>query len=165
MALSEVEQRQADGFRQWTLALFEGDTRFERIVEVEHAGEGDGGYVVRFEVSRQSCYEVAFRPQEQTVRIGFLTQDRTLNESIERGILDSGDTLTEMIEIELEDMGEIGRYDMDHFFERPWFCFYTSLPLESMADLESDEFRLKVQHLLDACHIVFQEYVDEEKKF
>lgn len=163
MALSEIEQRLADRFREWTLDLFEGDPRFVRIVDVTTERRKEAEFVVRFEVGRESCYEVAFCPQNHVIQMGFLTQDRSLNDAIEHGGLESGETLTEMLQVELDDMGETGRYEVDHFFERPWFCFYTTLPFETITALERDELRLKVQHLLDALHLVFQDYVDREK--
>ena len=153
---AELEQRQVNAFRAWTLALFEGDTRFTRIVDMS----GETRLDVLFEVAGASGYAVTFEHDAPGVRVGFITQDRRIVEAIERGRVEQRMTLTELLTMELAEMGETDRYEIDEIIQRPWFGYHIILPLASIAALESDTFRLSVHHALDAFHLMFQDYVD-----
>jgi hypothetical protein len=147
---SHVEQ-----FQRWLEKTYAGD---ERFAGMHRATGADAG--LRLEAGENSYYEVAVRLAERLVRVGFLTADRSLNEAIEQGILDSGDSLDELMEAELDDLGE-EPVPMAHFFERPAFCYTASLPISSPEALGSSELRRQIGHLIDACYTLFQEYLEE----
>jgi hypothetical protein len=142
-------------FQQWLEEAYTGD---ERFAGVHRATGADAG--LRLEAAENSYYEIAVQLATRDVRVGFLTADRALNEAIEQGILDSGDTLDELIEVELDDLGE-EPVPMQHFFERPAFCYTTSLALSDPEALASPELRRQVAHVIDACCAVFQEFLEE----
>ena len=150
MSDSHVEQ-----FQRWLEETYAGD---ERFAGTHRAMGADAG--LRLEAGENSHYEVAVRLAERQVRVGFLTADRALNEAIEQGILDSGDTLDELMEAELDDLGE-EPIPMAHFFERPAFCYTTSIPLPGPEALDAPELRRRVGHLIDACGTLFQDYLQE----
>jgi hypothetical protein len=143
-------------FERWLGDTYAGDSRFGGVHRVSG---GDMAAGVRLEVAESSHYEVAALTGGRAVRVGFLTADRALNESIEQGILDSGDTLDEWLEAELEDLGEAPA-SMEHFFERPFFCYVTTLPLATPEALGSPDVRGRVRHLIDACYTLFQDYLE-----
>src|ERR1051326_9115825 len=142
-------------FQRWLEETYGEDERFAGTHGV--AGDAAG---MRLEAAETSHYEILVRPLERTVRVGFLTADRALNEAIEQGILDSGDSLDELMEIEMDDLGEDAAA-MEHFFERPHFCYVTTLTLPDLAELGSGELRQRVAHLIDASHALFQDYVQD----
>ena len=152
MADSHVEQ-----FQRWLEETYTGDERFGGL----HRASGpdvDAG--LRLEAGEGSHYEILVRLSRQEVRVGFLTTDRALNESIEQGILDSGDSLDELMEVELDDLGE-APVTMEHNFERPAFCYVTSLPLPRPEALDSPPMRQRIEHLIDACCALFQGYLED----
>jgi hypothetical protein len=150
-----VSDQHAEQFQQWLEQTYKGD---ERFAGVHRATGADAG--VRLEAGAGSYYEVAVRLPERAVRAGFLTTDRAVNESIEQGILDSGDSLDDLMEVELDDLGEESA-PMQHFFERPAFCYTTEVPLSSPEELGSPELRRRIGHIIDACHALFQDYLEE----
>jgi hypothetical protein len=150
-----VSKQFEEQFQEWLEETYKGDERFAGVHGASGAGAG-----IRLEAAAGSHYEVAVRPAERSVRVGFLTTDRAVNEAIEQGILDSGDTLDDLMEVELDDLGEAPA-PMEHFFERPTFCYTTALPLAAPEELGSSELRRRVAHLIDACYALFQEYLDE----
>ena len=152
MADSPVQQ-----FQEWLEETYSGDERFGAVHRL-HGNGVDAG--VRLEAGDGSYYEVAVRLAQRDVRAGFLTSDRALNESIEQGILDSGDSLDELMEVELDDLGEPAA-PMEHFFERPAFCYTTSIPLPGPEALDAPELRRRVGHVIDACCTLFQDYLQE----
>jgi len=152
MADSPVQQ-----FQRWLEETYSGDERFGAVHRL-HGNGVDAG--VRLEAGGGSYYEVAVRQAQRDVRVGFLTSDRALNEAIEQGILDSGDSLDELMEVELDDLGELPA-PMEHFFERPAFCYTTSIPLTGPEALDAPEMRRRVGHLIDACGTLFQDYLQE----
>jgi hypothetical protein len=144
-------------FQRWLEETYAADERFAGL----HRAAGpdlDAG--VRLEAGEGSYYEILVRPGREGVRVGFLTTDRALNEVIEQGILDSGDSLDELMEVELDDLGE-APVTMEHYFERPAFCYVTSLPLPGPEALNSPELRQRIAHLVDACCALFQEYLED----
>lgn len=152
MAGSPSEQ-----FQKWLEATYSRDERFSAVHST--AGTvGDAG--VRLEASEGSHYEILVRPARQEVRVGFLTTDRALNEAIEQSILDSGDSLDEQMEVELDELEE-APVPMAHFFERPAFCYVSSLPLPQPDALATPELRRRVAHLIDACHALFQPHLEK----
>ena len=108
-----MSNQHGEQFQQWLEETYTGDERFAGV----HRATGAG---VRLEAGEGSYYEVVVRPAERVVRVGFLTTDRAVNEAIEQGILDSGDSLDDLMEVELDDLGEESAA-MEHFFERPSF--------------------------------------------
>jgi hypothetical protein len=144
-------------FQRWLEETYAGDERFSGRRRASGA-EADAG--VRLEVGEGSYYEILVRLAKPDIRVGFLTTDRSLNESIEQGILDSGDSLDELMEVELDDLGE-APVVMEHFFERPAFCYVTSLPLTTPDVLGRVELRRRIERVLDACCALFQEYLEE----
>jgi hypothetical protein len=144
-------------FQQWLEAIYTGDERFGAVHRLQGSGIDAG---VRLEAGEGSYYELAVRLAKRDIRVGFLTSDRALNESIEQGILDSGDSLDELMEVELDDLGEPPA-SMEHFFERPAFCYTTTLPLPGSEALDRPEVRRRLEHIIDACCTLFQEYLDE----
>src|SRR5438105_7005230 len=149
MADSHAEQ-----FQRWLEETYTGDERFGAVHRLHGSGVDAG---VRLEAGEGSYYEIAARLAQRDVRVGFLTSDRALNEAIEQGILDSGDSLDELMEVELDDLGEPPA-PMEHFFERPAFCYTTSVPLTGPEALDAPELRRRVGHLIDACGTLFQDY-------
>jgi hypothetical protein len=150
-----VSDQIGETFQRWLEETYTGDERFAGVHRVTGADAG-----VRLEAAAGSHYEVVARLPERVVRVGFLTTDRAVNEAIEQGILDSGDELDDLMEVELDDLGEEPA-PMDHFFERPAFCYTTTLPLAAPDVLASPELRRRISHLVDACHALFQEYLEE----
>jgi hypothetical protein len=144
-------------FQRWLEETYAGDERFAGIHRAGGPGVDAG---VRLEAGEGSHYEILVRPGREEVRVGFLTTDRALNETIEQGILDSGDSLDELMEVELDDLGE-APVTMEHFFERPAFCYVTSLPQPGPEALDSPELRRRIEHLIDACCALFQEYLED----
>jgi hypothetical protein len=142
-------------FQQWLEETYNGDERFAGIHRATGADAG-----ARLEAGENSYYEVAVQLATRDIRVGFLTADRALNEAIEQGILDSGDSLDELIEVELDDLGE-EPVPMQHFFERPAFCYTTSLLLSGPEPLASPELRRQLGHIIDACYAVFHEFLEE----
>jgi hypothetical protein len=142
-------------FQRWLEETYGGDERFAGTHRVTGADAG-----LRLEAGENSYYEIAVWLAERQVRVGFLTADRSLNESIEQGILDSGDSLDELMEAELDDLGE-EPVPMAHIFERPAFCYTAALPITGPDALASSELRRQIGHLIDACHTLFQEYLEE----
>jgi hypothetical protein len=157
-----VERRRSDGvsdqnveqFQRWLEEKYAGDERFSGTHGVPGAAAG-----VRMEAGENSYYEIAALPDQRELRVGFMTSDRSLNETIEQAILDSGDTLEELMEVELDDLGEEPA-PMIHYFERPAFCYSARLSLEDPSQLGSTDVRRRVGHVLDACYTLFQEHVD-----
>jgi len=147
----------AEQFQRWLEETYSGDERFGAVHRLQGRGVDAGA---RLEAGEGSWYEVAVRLAPRDVRVGFLTSDRALNESIEQGILDSGDSLDELLEVELDDLGEPPA-PMEHFFERPAFCYTTALPLSGPDALDTPDLRRRIAHIIDACHTLFQEYVEE----
>ncbi len=139
MANPQIEQ-----FQRWLEESYAGDERFHDVTRASAAGADAG---VRLEVAPGSYYEVLVRPAVPDVRVGYLTIDRALN-----------DSLDELMEVELDDRGEPPAA-MEHFFERPAFCYVTSLPLAAPEALSSPELRGRIQHLIDASYVLFQEYL------
>jgi hypothetical protein len=144
-------------FQQWLEATYTGDERFGAVHRLQGNGIDAG---VRLEAGEGSYYEIAVRLAKGDIRVGFLTSDRALNESIEQGILDSGDSLDELMEVELDDLGE-PPMPMEHFFERPTFCYTTALPLQEQEALEAPQLRRRLEHTIDACCALFQDYLEE----
>jgi hypothetical protein len=155
MRRDEVADTQVEQFQRWLDQTYHGDERFAAL---HHLTGADAG--VRLEAGETSYYEVGVWLAKKLLRVGFLTADRALNEAIEQGILDSGDSLTELMEVELDDLGEEPAA-MDHYFERPAFCYTTSLALADAEELSSPELHRRVGHLVDACVALFQEYLEE----
>jgi hypothetical protein len=152
VADSHVEQ-----FQRWLEQTYTGDDRFNAVQPLRGGGVDAG---VRLEAGASSYYEIAVRLAQQELRAGFLTADRALNETIEQGILDSGDSLDELMEVELDELGELP-VAMQHFFERPAFCYTTALPLAAPEALDAPELRRRVGHVIDACCALFQNYLEE----
>jgi hypothetical protein len=152
MADSHAEQ-----FQRWLEETYAGDERFGAVHKLSGSGADAGG---RLEAGDGSHYEIAVRLAQRAVRVGFLTADRALNESIEQGILDSGDSLDELMEAELDDLGE-PPVRMEHFFERPAFCYTTALPLSGPEALDAPELRGRIEHIIDACCTLFQDYLGD----
>ena len=144
-------------FQRWLEETYAGDERFAGLQPVS-GSDVDAG--LRLEARKGSHYEILARLGRQDVRVGFLTTDRALNETIEQGILDSGDSLDELMEIELDDLGE-APVTMEHYFERPAFCYVTSLPLPGPEALDSHLMRRRIEHLIDACCALFQGYLED----
>jgi hypothetical protein len=152
MADSHMEQ-----FQRWLEETYTGNERFGAVHRL-HGNGVDAG--VRLEAGEGSYYEIAVRLAQRDVRVGFLTSDRALNEAIEQGILDSGDSLDELMEAELDDLGEPPA-PMEHFFERPAFCYTTAVPLPGAETLASPDLRRRIGHIIDACCTLFQDYLEE----
>lgn len=150
-----MSDQHGEQFQQWLEETYAGDERFAGVHRVTGADAG-----VRLEAGAGSHYEVAVRLAERAVRVGFLTTDRVVNESIEQGILDSGDSLDDLMEVELDDLGEEPAA-MEHFFERPAFCYSTAVPLATPEELASPDLRRRIGHVIDACYTLFQEYLEE----
>jgi hypothetical protein len=150
-----VADNHVEAFQRWLEETYSGDERFAGIHRVTGADAG-----VRLEAGENSYYEVAVWLGKREARVGFLTADRSLNEAIEQGTLDSGDSLDELMEAELDDLGE-EPVAMDHHFERPSFCYTAALPLSGSEELASPELRRRIGHLIDACCALFQEYLEE----
>jgi hypothetical protein len=64
------------------------------------------------------------------------------------------------MEVELDELGE-APVSMEHYFERPAFCYVASLPVPAPEALELPEVRRRVEHSIDACHALFQEYLED----
>jgi hypothetical protein len=143
-------------FQRWLEETYTGDERFGAVHRLHENGVDAG---VRLEAGEGSYYEIAARLARRDVRVGFLTADRALNETIEQGILDSGDSLEELLEVELDDLGEPPA-PMEHFFERPAFCYTTTLPVSGPEALDAPDLRRRLGHLIDACCILFREYLE-----
>ena len=152
MADSHGEQ-----FQRWLEETYTGDERFGAVHRLSGIGVEAG---VRLEAGEGSHYEIAVRLAQREVRVGFLTSERALNESIEQGILDSGDSLDELMEAELDDLGEppVG---MEHFLERPAFCYTTAVSLDGPEALDAPELRRRIGHIIDACRTLFQDYLED----
>ena len=149
-----MSEPNTEQFQRWLEETYGGDERFGGV---HRATEADAG--VRLEAGTGSYYEVSARLSERVVRVGFLTTDRAVNEAIEQGILDSGDELDDLMEVELDDLGEEPAR-MVHFFERPAFCYTTSLQIAGLAALSDPGVHRRIGHLIDACHTLFQEYLE-----
>jgi hypothetical protein len=152
-----VANSRAEQFQGWLEQTYAGDERFAGLHRAGGPGVDAG---LRLEAGEGSHYEILVRLSRQEVRVGFLTTDRALNESIEQSILDSGDTLDELMEVELDDLGE-APVSMEHYFERPAFCYVASLPLTGPEALDSPELRRRIEHSIDACRALFQEYLED----
>ena len=61
---------------------------------------------------------------------------------------------------ELDDLGE-APVSMEHYFERPAFCYVASLPMPGPEALDSPELRRRIEHSIDACRALFQEYLED----
>jgi hypothetical protein len=152
-----VANTHAEQFQGWLEQTYAGDERFAGLHRVDGPGVDAG---LRLEAGEGSHYEIRVRLSRQEVRVGFLTTDRALNESIEQSILDSGDTLDELMEVELDELGE-APVAMEHYFERPAFCYVASLPASGPEALKSPELRQRIKHVIDACRALFQEYLED----
>ena len=149
---------EADSFRDWLLAQYRPDGRYERV---EILTGVDGADVsVRLHVGNRSYYEVRVLLQRQELEAGFATESRMVNEAVEQSILDAGGDLDDLLGDELSDLGE-DPFPMHHFFERPAFRFTVRLPLPDPESLNDSALRRRVQAVLRASSILFQESVDE----
>jgi hypothetical protein len=151
----EVADTHVEQFQQWLDETYGGDERFAGRHRVTGADAG-----LRLEAGENSYYEIGVWSGKKIVRVGFLTADRALNEAIEQGILDSGDSLDELMEVELDDLGEEA-VTMEHYFERPAFCYTSTIPLPDTQALSSADLRRRIGHLVDACAALFQEYLED----
>ena len=69
----------AEQFQRWLEETYSGDERFGAVHRLQGSGVDAGA---RLEAGEGSWYEVAVRLAPRDVRVGFLTSDRALNESI-----------------------------------------------------------------------------------
>ena len=159
MSWTASDRRQLDDFRDWLVELFGGEERF--ITVQEESSEEDESFSVLLESGDRAWYEVAIPPQGDGVRIGFATQNRPLNESIEQGILDTGDSPSEFLDDRMSDVVELEEPpEMDHFFDTA-FRFTTTIPIASLTELGTEAIREQVQQLVEGYYAAFQEFVDK----
>lgn len=154
----------ADGsvaaFTEWLVAEYRPDGTWEAVTVLEGADAPESGVSIRLDVGKKSYYEVRVPEGAAQVQAGFGTESRVINEEIEEQILSSGGDLDDLLADELCDLGDEPR-PMEHFFERPAFRYAVRLPLASAAELDNPSVRQTVKTVLKACHILFQESVDE----
>lgn len=147
-------------FKEWLVSEYRPDGSWESIEVLEGAEAPEGGVAVRLHVGSKSYYEVRIPEGVESVQVGFGTESRVINEEIEERVLDNGGDLDELLGDELCDLGG-EPLPMEHFFERPAFRYTVRLPLSSPTELQDPALRQRVKTVLKACHILFQECVDE----
>jgi hypothetical protein len=152
MPLSAEDKLYAIDFYNWLTATFQGDANFEGVQK------GEGEAETRVLLGERKWIEVTLT-LEKELRVGFVTRDRYENESTEQRLLDMREDIAEMIEIEVEELGGSGAYHVDHYYDRDarmfrWVC---KVPLSSVSDLRSEEFRAKVRTLVKAWQRVMGE--------
>lgn len=150
--LSTEDMQPATDFQNWLTATFQGDANFEGVQKGEAEAE------TRVLLGERKWIEVTLTPEKE-LRVGFVTRDRYENEGTEQRLLDMRENISEMIEIEVEELGGSGVYHVDHYYDRDarvfrWVC---KLPLSSVSNLESEEFRAKVRTLVRAWQRVMSE--------
>jgi hypothetical protein len=147
-------------FRDWLRAEYRPDGSYERIEVLEGSDAPSGTYAVRLVVAKRSYYEVRADAERSELQAGFATESRTVNEAIEQSVLDNGGDLNELLGDELCDLGE-EPLPVEHFWDRPAFRYVVRLRPDRPEELESPALRKRVKAILRACHILFQECVDE----
>jgi hypothetical protein len=149
-----------EAFRDWMIAEYRSDGRYERIQTLTGPDVGGAALSLRLHVGKRSYYEVRVDAELEELQVGFGTEHRTVNESIEDAILSAGGDLTDLLADELADLGE-EPLPMEHFFERPTFRFITRIRLESPEALADPAVRRLTTHVIRSSQILFQSCVDE----
>ena len=147
-------------FCDWVDQTYRGDARFDRIEHRERPEAGTADLAIRLHVAKKSYYEIAVDQEKGELQAGFATEGRVVNEAIEQMVLDNGGDLSDLLGDELCDLGD-QPLPMEHFYERPAFRFIVRLPLESPARLDDEALRTRIQNVLQACRVLFQDCVDE----
>jgi hypothetical protein len=147
-------------FRDWLIGEYRSDGAFEGVQVRPRAGVLNVDLALCLDVGSKSYYDVRLDLDGRQLQVGFATESRAINESVEQMVLDNGGDLGDLLADELVDLGE-EPLPMEHFFERPAFRFTTRLPLEGPESLQDPSLRRRVKVLLKACRVLFQESVDE----
>jgi len=147
-------------FGEWLVAEFRADGALDGV----HLCDGDRAHpaelLVRLDVGKKSYYLARVKQDQQLLEVGFATEGRVVNESIEEMILDNGGDLDDLLADELCDLGG-EPIPMTHYFERPVFLFVSPLALESPEALHDALLRQRVRNVIKASRILFQGCVDE----
>jgi hypothetical protein len=147
-------------FGEWLAGEFRSDGSFEGVYLCEGDRAHPADLLLRLEVSKKSYYLARVLLEQELLEVGFATEGRVINESIEEMILDNGGDLDDILADELCDLGG-EPLPMKHYFERPAFLFVVPFALETPEALSEAALRRQVQNVLKASRILFQGCVDE----
>src|SRR5439155_628873 len=103
--MSDTLTDELQRFGVWATETFRTDGRFDQV-RVLGPQSGSGlDLTITLPVDARSRYEIGIDSGELQLQVGFVTEDRRLNESIEQAIQHGGDTINELMEAELEELG------------------------------------------------------------
>lgn len=155
MPPSEHDKERVELFRAYIEDATASDDRYGPVSRDDRE---DGSLLAsRFAPAPNYWFEVAIRPFIPQVRVGFLTDDRWKSEEAEQFIEDSGDSMSEFVGMGMEEAGlDLPEPTVEHFREAgKYYYFSTPLTIDSLAELDREEFRNKVLRMLEGYMVAF----------
>jgi hypothetical protein len=111
-----------------------------------------------FRLKKDSAFLIGVRGEVKTVRVGMVTTNRWVSESIEQAVLDSGGSMTEFLEDEMEADDDL-EFPMLHYHDSGEFYFLSEIPFEI---LDSPELYDRVALYLKGYVIALEGRLEEE---
>ena len=155
MSIKADEMNCVSEFRRGVEEHLRGDARLGAAVRDDRADSSQ--LTTRFPAGEKLWLEVIVRPGIPQVKVGIMTDDRWINEELEESIEETGDTMEEFIEFGFDEAGLDWRCPIvEHYRDQgKFFCFHTSLDLQSVTDLRSEATLTKVVQMLNGYAIAF----------
>lgn len=165
MPLDEQDREVIEAFRRYIEDSTGNDDRYGAAYRDDW--EDETTLATCFEPVRSCRFEVAVRPLDPQIRVGFFTNDRATGEEIEEAIRESGEAMEQFLGAAFREAGldwnkppvEFSREDDETV------SFATPLALDELFDLERSEVRSKTLRMLEGYLIAFgPAIVDEEEE-
>lgn len=156
MSLDPAERDLVRTFRDQLEDRFARDPRFSG--SARHDREDESTLATRFALAENLWIEVCLRPSIPQIRVGILTNDRWLRESLEQLIEDSGDTMSEFVELAFDEAG-LTWIDppVEHYRDEDKnFYFATGLEIDSLSVLNESSLFAKTSQMLEGYYEAFK---------
>ncbi len=152
MALSSEDRDRVESFRIYLEDTVATDDRYGPTVREDT----DTVLAMRFYEGTSCWFEIALLPAEKQVRVGFFTNDASINTDCEQVIAESGETAVRFVGQAFEEAGlDWPSPTVEHGKERDASYYATPVTFDDMIDLDSDELRDKALRMLEGYLIAF----------